>query len=226
MPPSRSGVRAIPEGPLVRLIRTLTAVCAALLLCGCVAGNKYSYASTTADVAYQGSGKVSILAVDERSYVRSGDKPATFVGLQRNRFGIPFDVNTASAQPLAEDMAQALAQSLAAAGYQAAPLPAKAWETTAAGQARLLQGAPQRALLLTIKEWKTDTKRNTALTYDLTLRAYGGLRQTGGKALRGSEDIDGSFLAPLQHTRQAVPEVFRQKVGALLNAPEIRQALK
>jgi hypothetical protein len=211
----------------MNLRTTGLAMLMAALLGACAIGNKYDYDDSRAHLAYGGQGRrVAAAAWDQRAYVLSGHKRPNFVGLQRNRWGIPFDVGTASKQPLATEMTGSLVQSLAAAGFGAEPatVPPRGSENDAV-QA-LLRGKTSRALLLRVDNWRSDTYNNPAVYYDLTLSVYGDDgRRLAAKTLRGRDNLKGRLLNPMGKAKQIVPETFRRKLEELLNAPEIAAAL-
>ena len=82
-------------------------------------------------------------------------------------------------------------------------------------------------LLLTLVEWKSDTYKNTALGYDVTLE----VRDAQGNELAscrrsGKDDLGGSFWNPVGHANRAVPTAFAAKLGELLSDPGILAALQ
>ena len=103
-----------------------------ILLCvvcltGCVAGHKYNYKASSMDIPVKPSEqRTLILSVEDwRPYVLSGDKEPNFVGLQRGGFGEPWDVTTASGNPMTEDMSAAIVSGLKGAGYNVFNIPGK-----------------------------------------------------------------------------------------------------
>jgi hypothetical protein len=197
---------------------------AALCLTAC---GGMDYADRSAPLSYSGSGNVAVAAWDQRPYVVNDDKSPDFVGLQRNLYGIPFNVKTASGRPLADEMGDSLAASLLSAAYAARPVRLTPQDTASSARAKLLAARPRRALLLRIDQWESDTNRNPTVKYDLTLTAFDALGRTlGASRVRGEQDVEGRLLAPAGLARQTVPALFTQKLDQLLNAPQIAAALK
>src|SRR5690606_2698180 len=126
---------------------------------------RYSYDSGDLILPVNGSGKIGLLLVDRRPYVLSGDKEASFVGLQRGGFGNPFDVKTQSGKPLAEEMQARLARSLQSYGFEVTPLQAAGSEEDDIQKAVLDQGMG-RNLVITMREWKSDAMASFGLSYD------------------------------------------------------------
>ncbi|MGQ0618676.1 MAG: hypothetical protein ACT4QA_01980 [Panacagrimonas sp.] len=205
----------------------LLGVCISALLAGCAYGNKYSYATNRAKVTAEGTGKLVVATSDQRSFIKSGDKAPDFVGLQRGRFGNPFDVRTATGLPLSDDMSESMTLSLGFAGFDAQVVKTVPSESLAAVKTRLLQAKPRRALLLEVREWKSDTLKRAALSYNLSLTVYGPLGEAmGTKAVQGHEDLGGTFFNASKSAGKNVPEAFRRKLEQLLNAPEVQKGLK
>ena len=88
----------------------------------------------------------------------NGDKAPDFVGVQRGGFGNPFDVRTASGEPLADEMRAAIASAMQHQGFTVVPL----------------GGAAPRKLELRILEWKTDVMMSMSVQYDLSLSVFDG----------------------------------------------------
>ena len=202
---------------------------AALSLLGaCAMGNRYDYNDTRVAVGYSGQARrVTVAAWDQRPYVLDGDKDPDFVGLQRNRMGIPFDVVTASKQPLATEMTDAMVRALATAGFGATRVTLPGGRNEAAARDALLASRPARALLLRVDNWESDTLKNPAVFYDLTLSVYDASgHRLAAKTVKGTDDLEGRFFNPMEKAKQIVPDNFRLKIESLLNAPEIAAALK
>ena len=207
--------------------RWVWVVVVAPLLVGCAVGNRHAYHTVVAAAAVSGAGQIGIVTHDQRPYVLSGNKEPQFVGLQRGGYGNPFDVRTGENRPLADDMTQALANSLKQKGFQAVPIIVAHSENPDRVRERLAQSGAPRGLLLTLREWKSDTFSNTSLVYDVTLRVLDASGQVlGEKRLQGDDNLGGDFLNPPGHAREAVPRAFKAKLEALLNDESIVRALR
>ncbi len=164
---------------------------------------------------------------DRREYVLSGDKDPQFVGLQRGGYGNPFDVRTSNDRPLAEDMTTAIVAAIAKRGFQ--PVPVLVLPSADAAQVRqaLFKDGVERALLLTLREWKSDTYVNVGLPYDITLVV---MDKTGAvvgeKRLQRRDNLGGSFWSPPSHAEKTVPLAFKAKLEELLSDPAIAGALR
>jgi hypothetical protein len=205
-----------------RMIRTITIAkrtAATTLLAvafgGCAFGQKIAYhAGDTAAINASGTNSVAVAAYDQRPGTVKGGDP-TYVGVLRSLGGIPYPVNTASGQPLANDFAAMLSGALAARGFQATSIVVAPQESWANIERKLKASRADRGVVLTIEQWLTDTYFTTQLDYSLTLRVL---------------DQDGRLLAEQQvagtdKLEQTSPiDAFRQKITALVT-PDVSRAL-
>ena len=90
-----------------------------ILAYGCAVGNKYEFASVTADVQATKKIYVAVASLDQRLTVLSGESPEDYVGMQRAGFGNPFNVTTYSGLPFAAAVSQSICQSLKQKGFDA-----------------------------------------------------------------------------------------------------------
>jgi hypothetical protein len=139
--------------------------------------------------------------------VLSGDKKPDFVGLQRGGFGNPFDVRTASGQPLASEMRAAISKALEQQGF------------VVVGGA---EAAP-RKLELRVFEWKTDVMMKMKTLYDLQLSVF----DAGGNLLAQSktngEDIGSGGFESGNATNAA--RTFELRFTELVRDEAVRNAL-
>lgn len=208
-----------------KLIFALAAV--QMLLSGCAVGNKYDYRSQSLDLPISSGGSVAVAVSDQRPYVVGGDKTAVFVGLQRGGWGNPFDVETLSQGALADDFAATIAAALEAKGITVKPvMVAPAVNGKKAVQALAASGA-DKSLLVSLREWKSDTMQNVAMIYDVkaqVLDARG--NPIAENAVYGRDNLGGDFWDPPSHARAAVPQAYRRILETLLGDPKIVDALK
>ena len=199
----------------------------ALLASGCAVGNRYAYHSVIVNPALSGTSTLSVATHDQREYVRSGDKPPQFIGLQRGGYGNPFDVKTTDDRPLAENMTTVIVNSLGLKGFRAQAVVVTSSMSLSEVRHRLTALDAERALLLMLHEWKSDTYMNVGLHYDVTLlvldRAGTVLAE---KRLSGHDNLGGSFWNPPSHARDAVPRAFKAKIEELLNDTAVASALR
>ncbi len=149
-----------------------------LPLGACAVGNRYDYRGAIGGLPVSGTGSVAVEVVDARPYVVNGDKAPDFVGVQRGGFGNPFDVRTASGEPLADEMRAAIASAMQHQGFTVVPL----------------GGAAPRKLELRILEWKTDVMMSMSVQYDLSLSVFDGQGALmASSTTKGEEILGGGF---------------------------------
>lgn len=197
-----------------------------LVVSACAVGNEHSYHDAAIQLAISGGGKVAVATHDQRPAIVSGTKNQTFSGLQRGGYGNPFSVTTASGQPLAADMSRSIAAALQSKGFEAEVVDTSPVDSKAEVIENLRQGGAQRLVLLTLREWKSDTYKGTALIYDVVLEVMDPSRPLGQTQARGEDDLGGSWWNPPGHARSAVPKAFTSRLNALFASPDIERALQ
>lgn len=198
-----------------------------VFLSGCAIGNRYAYHSVVVEPNSSGRSRVSVATHDQRAYVVSGNKDPQFVGLQHGGFGNPFDVRTDDGRPLADNVTTAIVAAMRRRGFQAVPVFVPASADAAQLQQRLLQDIVDFALLLTLREWKSDTLKNVALEYNVTLVVMNRAGQVVAKKdLQGRDNLGGSYWNPPAHAKDAVPQAFKSKLEELLGDPLITGVLQ
>jgi hypothetical protein len=198
-------------------------------LTGCAVGNTHQYAQRGLALPVQAStaAPIAVGVQDQRPYVLSGRKPPSFVGLQRGGFGNPFDINTTSGQPLADDVRTTLVAALERNGLQAVPVVLAANIDQSNARQELLAKGTNRSILLTLKEWKSDTFGRTGLEFDMSVAVLDKQgRILGENRIQGAETLGGSAINPVSAARVEVEAAYPQKLIQLFNHPSIRSALR
>jgi hypothetical protein len=197
----------------------------AVALTGCAIGNRYAYQSVVASPQLSGTAAVSVATHDQREYVRSGSKDPQFVGLQRGGFGNPFDVRTADDKPFADAVTTALVNTLTKKGFRAQPVSVAHSVTPDAARQQAMRVGADRALVLTLQEWKSDAALRVGLTYDMTMTV---LDRTGTvlaeKRLQGHDNLGAASL-PSQ-VGEVVAAAFKTKLEQLLDDSDVAWALR
>lgn len=193
---------------------------------GCAFGHKYNYHEVMPNLKAEGSGQIGVATHDQRPYVVKGKTP-TFVGLTRAGFGNPYGVATQSGKPLAEDMTTVICNALKERGFQCIPVFVDASYKPDQVRQKLKEAASERALLLTIYEWKSDTYLSTALLYNVTLIV---LDQNGTSIaetrIEGKDILGSNVINPVGVAYKTVPQAFKKKLEELLNQPVVIDALQ
>jgi hypothetical protein len=207
-------------------MKAVVAAVFALLVSGCAIGNQHQYAGVVPNISVQTNRSLAVAVQDRRPYILDGSKSEDFVGVQRGGFGNPFDVTTTTDGPLAVDIRDSVATSFKNKGVQVAPITVRPRQPPADVVQALIQAGKDRALLITLNEWKSDTFMNTALIYDATAQVLDGDgRILASSHVRGRDDLSGSGINPPAHAKAAIPTAFRGKFEQLLNDPQVAAAL-
>lgn len=206
---------------MIRFVTSCAAMALIAMLGGCAVGVTHQYDNATPAIKASAGAKLGVGVQDRRLYVVTKQKPESFVGISRGGFGNPFDVNTASGKPLADDVSKSIQTTLAAKGVKASAvsLPLGTDETEAI---KRLAASGDKAILIVLNEWKADTFMSTTLTYDVQAMVVDSSGKVlSSKKIFGADNLGGSAINPPEHSRNAVPVAFRKKLEELFAAPEI-----
>jgi hypothetical protein len=210
-------------------MRNLTvAVVMLVVLCGgCAAGVKYKYDHQELSLAASSALTVEVGVVDQRPYVLTNESLPTFVGVSRGGFGEPFHVNTESGQPLAIDIGNDIVASLQASGLKASLMEVKPMIEPAEIQQKLIASGADRAVLLALREWQTDTYHTVELHYDVRLNIFNREGQTLATTQRsGQDNLGDRGFDPASPSRKAIPVAFKKIMEELFHDPTVVAALK
>ncbi len=210
----------IDEEQGVIVISKIAALALALCLSACAIGNEYNYNSAAPALEAEGSTSVIVAVSDQRPYVLSGGKSASFVGLQRGGYGNPFNVTTTGGQPFADQLSNAIAKALSARGYGASPTfipPGTAAEDVAFSSDRLL--------FVAMREWKSDSSLSITMHHDADAIVYKpGHRDPASASIKSTGPGGAAQISPSATAKIAISASSRA-IAELLNQPQIRDAL-
>lgn len=193
-----------------------------LLSVGCVAGNRFKFDYKPATGANVGNGATVVIAAAEaRPEVVSGDEPKSFVGEQRNGYGMPFNVTTEGDVPFASVVAESVRRDLEASGFR--PVAVNNPEELSSA---IRSNNASRGLLVTVKEFKTDTMNNISVDWNLEASVV----DRDGKVMAtnnvsGETDMKGSMMNPVKASKQKVPAFLFEELHKLVSDPKIVNAL-
>jgi hypothetical protein len=186
----------------------------AIAVSGCAVGQKFSYSDISVSLGSVGAvGKSSVAVLDQRQYVKNGDKSETFVGLSRGGFGNPFDVGTRSGAAMASEMAASIAASLHRNGVKVQTVVVRPADGPEGARQALLRTESDRLLLFTLNEWKTDTMFRTALHFDVTLDVFDRAGQSLARSRVSGKEVSGGSILSAEKDAQ---RWFAEKVYELL----------
>ena len=207
--------------------KLLIIVCVAFLS-GCLAaGHEYNYEQISMDIPVEATEQESlILAVEDwRPYVLSGDKKPSFVGLQRDGFGVPFDVTTASGKPMTEIMSAAIENGLKEVGYTVVSVSGNNNNIYLVNAAT--ENNASRIVVLKVLDWKSDVMYGVTLHSNLDLSVFdaeGKLLAESSKESMGKIS-QGSWATGDDNSR-ALADEFSKSVWELFDEGQVRRALQ
>ena len=208
---------------MIRILKLLTVSSFVAMLGGCAIGVTHEYQNAAPEIKASAGAKLGLGVQDKRIYVVSKKKPETFVGLSRGGFNNPFDVNTVSGKPLADDFTQTIQAALSDKGVKvnAVSLPVGIDENEAI---KRLSVAGDKAVFIVIYEWKSDTFVDTTLAYDVQAKVVDASGKVlASKKISGKDNLGNAGMNAPGYSRTAVPAAFRKKLEELFAAPEISQ---
>jgi hypothetical protein len=190
-----------------------------IVLCAGCAGRKVSYIDIVARIDASGTGRVAVAVHDQRRLITSGQESPAFIGRERSLYHTAA-VTTASGRPLGDDITNLLVTSLGARGFEAIPVAVSHADSPGAVAQKLKILRVDRGIVLTVIEWRTDTRTDSdakpQLFYDVDLQVLDSRGQSlAERRLAGHENELGG----------AAGDAFRQKLERVLNAPEVTRAL-
>lgn len=144
-----------------------------LLAFGCAGGKSYDYTKIPIDLYLDGnSQKLAVGVHDQREYIRKGEKYNQYVGTQRSPAYVPWNVNTRSGLPMADDFLNKIAKSLEANKYIVDKVSLSEKEDKKIALSKLKATGSSKLLLFIINEWFFDVYYKTRMTYSMRLEVY------------------------------------------------------
>ena len=183
------------------------------------AGRTYDYRDARPNLDLTSDETIAIAIQDRREYVVSGSKPETFVGLIRSRVGIPFDVHTTSADPLASDLGHALVETFAFHTVKATYVRAAPDDSVDQVMSRIGKAGTQKGLVITILEWRTDIYQTTRLDFQLKAEVFDAAGKSIARhAVQGSEAL--TRINAGQTAEKKLTDLLRGPITAALQGPK------
>ncbi|WP_143708440.1 SHOCT domain-containing protein [Methylococcus capsulatus] len=190
-----------------------TSMLACTFLAGCAFGNKQDYRQAQPSLAFSGVQKIAVGVQDQRPYVVNGNKDEDFVGLQRGGLGNPFDVRTQSKRALAEEMTNLLADALKHSGANVTPVRLPPSLSRDQVLSTLLAEKPDKSLLVTLYEWKSDTYVGSEIQYNVDMQAFGRSgKLLAEKRIEGIDQLGSAFWYPQGVAQDGAPAAFKKKM--------------
>jgi hypothetical protein len=185
-----------------------------------VIGQKDDYTKAWPRVQYKTDYSLSVSVHDQRPYVIDREKSPTYTGVLRAFYGNPWNVNTQNNKPLSEDIASAVVSGLMRAGIQATSFPTYFADDHKTVIENLKQVGAKRKVIITLREWRSDTYRTVGFFIDATIMVYdekGNELASSSVSHRNVGAGDGSVVS--------TDYAARLYLGMLLNDDKIKGAL-
>lgn len=200
-------------------MKKMTLFALLLFLNACAFGNVHAYNGPLNTLnAPKITGPMLLAAQDKRPYITSHDKQSTFTGVMRSALGIPYDVLTKSGKPLAEDISDALGETIRKTGTEvstaklATHLSKEEVKTVLAGR------NSGEIILIEINEWRTDTYLSMDFEWDINLYVL----DSDGALMAVSSSNGTRTMSPDSNNRnKAVSDIF----SALLRDEKVARAI-
>lgn len=202
------------------MLRRCTLLILLLSLVACSNGRKIDYAHAYPTVPQAFTKTVEVQVIDERPYVLSGNKKGHFVGLTRGNYYIPYDVNTRSGEPLAQELQQSLLGGFERKGVAA--------HGVAAG-VRQASSADAMLLSIRVREWKSERFMGVVLTHALTAEVFDSQGQRlASVPLQGSSSVydftdSGKAILSSVLTQQGVQKALSGEQIEVVEAASIEE---
>lgn len=194
-----------------------------LQLTACVGGQDLGHAPL--DLKMGTSGKVAVGVQDQRPAVLDKSANENYVGMVRGGFGNPFHASTKSKRPLADEMAVPLTEALKKRGANAYSVRLAPSLTRDQVVSLLRNGKPDKLLLLTLKDWETDTYYGSELRYDAEMKVLGKSGDVlASKTIKGTDQLGSGFWNPQGVAQEQAPLTFKKKMEELYDG-DIAKAL-
>jgi hypothetical protein len=207
------------------MLKLLMIVLALTNLAGCAIGNKQDYRNAVPTLTTVGHQRVAVGVQDLRPEVVSKSVDEDYLGMQRGGFGNPFRVHTRSGQPLADEMATLLTKALKSRGSRADPVHLAPSLNRDQVAAMLKATKADKSLLLTLKDWESDTYVGTELRYDAEMKVLGKSGNVlASKTIKGTDQLGSGFWNPQGVAQEQAPLTFKKKMEELYEG-DIAKAL-
>ncbi len=190
-----------------------------LLLIGCAFGKTTNYRGYSEFGPAYDMPPINLGVMENRPYVLDGSKDLSYCGTHRSIGGVPYNMNTASGNPLVEDLCSLLSESLRRYDVYVLEksIPMGISEQEAA---RKLSSDGRKSILLILNEWRTHIYFNPTLDYNLKMCAI----NEDGEIITDIIDSGTVAFGPkqeIQNLAVAVKKIY----GGLFNHPQIKKAL-
>jgi hypothetical protein len=189
----------------------------ATTLAGCAIGQTHLYTYEPPATSPTAKGTVVLFAVrDERADVVAGTEPPTWVGEQRDGWGIPHSVVTTDGRPFAAILQEAVQRDLAGTGLTV--VVALEVPPTAAAIAELLRSrGATRALSVGLHDFNVNTYSNMDVEWELSARVFDAMGEVAASdRSQGKETMEAAVRGSIRAAKMQTPPFFYRLVHELV----------
>jgi hypothetical protein len=196
-----------------------------LILCsliyGCAFGQRIEYRGYSDFSLQKDIGSVSLGVQDKRLYILNNNKKPNFVGLSKSIYGIPYDVTTQSGNPLADDFASLIAESLIRSNINVKVVQLHHNIKKNDAISKILNTESDNYILITLNEWKTEVHFRAGLFFDVTIDIIG----VNGDVISTANQSGFDFFAKDSPGRENLSSAVVDIFDKLFNDEKIVDAL-
>ncbi len=193
----------------------------ALIFSGCAGGHSADYSNLIIPVNFESEIKLAVGVTDNRPFIMDGSKHEQYVGTMYSLAHVPWNMNTRSGKPFAEDVLKSLTASLNQKGFDVLPVALSKNDDKNGVMVKLKKANRERILLFTIIEWYSTVYFGTNLYYDLKLETF----DKSGNFLASANQADNAKGLGVKDSNDGLYPRYMNAFSALLNTPIIMESL-
>lgn len=182
--------------------------------------DKANFTDVWPTIEYETDSTVAVGVHDQRSYVINGEKSPTYAGTVRGWVGNPWNVHTESNKPLSNDIAIAVVSGFMHVGTQAKTVTIPFSDDHQAALEKLKHLGTKKMVIITLREWRSDSGRSTGFFIDAILQVYDGEGNELAKSTVSHKNMESG-----DGTVESIYRAARLYLSMLLNDPTVKAAL-
>ena len=208
-----------------KIVVSISLILFGLGFAGCAS---FNFTKMPTDITVSSNRSVAVAVHDQREYVMSGESKASYVGMARNGFGMPFSEHTGSGRPFADEITDAICTALDSKGFKSVPVYVNCTMSENDVLTSLKSKNTDRLIYVKINEMQFDVLMRMGLQYNVELTVYDGSGTKLAQALDVKEyNVSGynSMKGRNSAVEQSAIE-YGQLITRLFNDESIKRALK
>lgn len=191
----------------------------------CAVSRKVDYEGVRGDLP-EFKQHTALACWDQREQILSGARKTDFVGYMRSGVGIAYPMGTESGRPLADIMANDIAESLKAKGSSSTVVLTQSSDKQSLILDKLKKTKNNRLILVNCKDFYTDGYGAVSLMYKLEFLIYSAdgsiITQ---KTFDGKKPLGGSAAWGPGKFKEYIPKAFKALMEEIFSDPEIKRAI-